>query len=142
MAASNIVEIVEDGRTIVEVVSPSPQSPSLSKRVVNQVAHGFTAGQLLYRTPGAWALAKADSITTVNAIAIVESVIDADNFVVVFNGLVNLSGLTDGGLYYLSESVAGGTTTVQPVAPNLVVPVYTAISTTQAIVNIQLGLIG
>ena len=56
------------------------------------------------------------------------------------------SGVLNGtfvvGQNYLSESVAGGVTQTPPSSPNYVVPLYDAISTTQALVKIQLTLEG
>jgi hypothetical protein len=35
-------------------------------RTVSQTAHGFTAGQTIYRSATAWALAKSDALTTLS----------------------------------------------------------------------------
>lgn len=109
--------------------------------IVNEAAHGLSDGNVLYRASGSWELAQADDATTSSVKGVVKTV-DADQYLIVTSGLITLSGLTDGADYYLSDSVAGGVTTTPPTSPNYVAPVYSAISTTQAIVNIQLSQVG
>lgn len=145
----NVTQIGEDDSTGLNVrnhlyvagVKIGPGADGSSVIQVSQAAHGFTDGQLLYRASGSWELAQADDSAT-SSVAGVIKVEDADNFNIITSGLIELSGLTDGTQYYLSDSVAGGVTTTAPTAPNIEAPVYEAISTTQAIVRIQLAQVG
>ncbi len=102
---------------------------------VHQVAHGFTAGQLLYFNGSLYALAKADSASTSNVIGICQSVTDVDNFILVFGGIFGLSSLiVSGTIYFLSPIVAGGYTSTAPSIPTQVrVVAFQALSTSQAI---------
>ncbi len=85
---------------------------------INQVAHGFSVGQVLTLSGTIYILAKADSATTSDAIGMVQSVTDADDFVLVYGGLISgLSGLTAGTTYFLSPSVAGAYTATAPTTP-------------------------
>ena len=87
--------------------------------VVNQVAHGFSTGQVVYYTGSTWALAKADSSSTLG-IGIV-SVIDVNNFTLNLVGLipgvsVGATGLTTGQYYFVSDTTSGLLTVTEPVS--------------------------
>lgn len=83
---------------------------------VRQTAHGFAQGQPVYFDGSVWRLAKADSDVTLG-IGIV-SVVDADNFNVYTSGLVrDLSGLTPGQYYFVSDVVAGALISAEPSNP-------------------------
>jgi hypothetical protein len=88
---------------------------------INQTAHGFTTGQQIYFDGTNWALAQADAVATAR-IGTVGQVVDANRFLVVFEGILrwNGHGLTVGALYYLSDTVAGGIKTAAPVAPGTI----------------------
>jgi Phage Tail Collar Domain len=85
------------------------------QQIINQTAHGFSAGSAVYRAAGGYAMAKADNATTTAVIGVVQSVIDANNFVIVYGGaLTNQNSLTVGAIYYLSATSAGALTTTPP----------------------------
>lgn len=82
------------------------------KETITQTAHGFVVGDVIKRTSGSYAKAKADTSANARAVGIVESVPDANTFVVVTRGKVTgLSGLTDGTIYFLSAATAGAVVT-------------------------------
>lgn len=81
---------------------------------INQVAHGFTLGQAVQMDAGVWALAQANSISTLG-VGIVSNVIDANNFQVATGGVVTgMAGLTAGEYYFVSDTIAGGLTITEP----------------------------
>lgn len=105
---------------------------------VNQVAHGFSVGSVIYCSGGTtFAAAKADALSTALVIGVVSVVIGANDFTMVTTGqITGLSGLTAGTEYYLSTSSAGAVQSTAPVAlGQYVVGVYTAYSTTAAVIN-------
>lgn len=83
---------------------------------VTQALHGFTVPQVIYETVGGvWTLAKADVVSTANALGVVTAVAGANNFTVTFAGLKDVfTGLTVGSMHYLSNTLAGGLTTDEP----------------------------
>ena len=101
-------------------------------RIINQVAHGFAIGNVLYLVAGVYTLAIATSLAAAEVMGIVIKSIDADNFIVQYNGVVQgLAGLTAGSTFYLSPSSAGALTITQPVTPTQVIkPLLVADSTT------------
>ncbi len=76
------------------------------RRTVTQASHGFSAEQVVYDNNGTWALAKADAYATAKATGVIESVTDANTFVVVFEGEIAIT-LTANKQYYLSDATAG-----------------------------------
>lgn len=110
---------------------------------VNQVAHGFSALDLLYNSAGTYALAQANAASTAEVFCIVSNVIDVDNFTCVTKGMVSgFVGLTAGETYFLSDSVAGDYTSTEPLNPNISKPVLLAHSTTEALFTNLRGLVG
>lgn len=101
---------------------------------VNQ-AHTFDVGDWLYRSSGSYALADASAAATAEAIGVVVEVVDANNFILQQSGMVTggtdgLAGLTDGTLYYLSDSNPGEMTSTEPTDPaSYSRPVYVATDT-------------
>jgi len=87
------------------------------QQIINQSAHGFSVGQAIYRAAGGYALANANSAATVTAVGVVQTVIDANNFVLVYGGVVTgLNSLTVGAIYYVSASTPGALTATAPTA--------------------------
>ena len=112
---------------------------------VTQAAHGFVVGEHLYRNAGSYAKARADASATAEAVGIVSAVLDANTFTLSTGGLITgLSGLTDGTVYFLSTTVAGGVQTAQPNTPGHIdKPVMIAVSTTSAVyLNMRGVLVG
>lgn len=109
---------------------------------VNQAAHNFSIGNLLYYTGSGLALAQADSASTL-AVGIVVTVTDVDNFVFVLFGQASVgaildddsNGLTGGVIYYLSETIAGSFTPIAPTGvSNYVQPVFEVTETNSVII--------
>lgn len=143
IVGSGDIQVSEQGGTIsIGYSVGASSSVASSKETITQSSHGFSAGDVLTFTSSVWTKAKADSDTTADALGVVESSTDANNFVIVYNGkITGLSGLTANTPYFLSSSVAGGITSTEPTGANVSKPILYAISTTEAIVTIERGLI-
>ena len=117
---------------------------SANTLAVVQTAHGFTAGQAIYYTGSAYALAQANNAATAEAVGVVSAVADANDFTVTFSGLVTIfSGLTAGSVYWLSDTVAGLLTSTAPTTVgNIQKPMLVATSSTTGIlINYRGGVI-
>ncbi len=104
---------------------------------VNQVGHGLIAGNVI-RVSGSNTYVVAQADTAPNAtsvVGIVVNVVDADNFVYQFGGIVDmLVGLTPASPYFLDPAVAGGFTSAIPMlAGEVVLPLFYALSATTAL---------
>jgi hypothetical protein len=85
--------------------------------IINQPANGFTVGQVVWNNAGTFQLALADNPVDAEVIGMVTSVIDANNFNLLVSGQVTaLTGLTPGGVYWLSDVTSGLLTLTQPTA--------------------------
>jgi Collagen triple helix repeat (20 copies) len=90
--------------------------------VITQTAHGFTVGNVLRTQNSATTYLKAMADTAVNAevVGIVSGVVNADTFILsTFGYVTGLSGLAKGTVYFLSDSIPGLLTTVEP-TPNAI----------------------
>lgn len=76
--------------------------------------HGFTPKQAVYCNSGAWALAKADNIDTCYVTGVIESVPTPNSFVIVYSDKLDSTGWAENTTYFLSATVAGLLTNVQP----------------------------
>lgn len=110
--------------------SASIQVPS-SQTLVNQASHGLSVGNII-KYSSSYLTAQADSAANAEAIGIVSTVVDSNNFILTSQGYVStLSGLTANTEYYLSPSSAGALTATEPTAVGQISkPVFYAISTT------------
>ena len=104
------------------------------KIIVSQTAHGFTTGQAVYFNGTSWALAEANSITTLGIGLVVY--IDANTFYLYCLGIISgLSGLTAGQYYFVSDTIPGALTTTEPTSVNSFSnPILLAISSTIGVV--------
>lgn len=113
---------------------------------INQPAHGFTAatiGRAVYLTTGGvWTYAQADALTTVG-VGVVQSIVDADNFVVNTAGLITSLAATAfegsvapsaGRFYYVSQTSAGLLTETAPSGYEHLNPILLALSSTAGVV--------
>jgi hypothetical protein len=100
--------------------------------VINQPAHGFTAGQVVFFNGTDYQLANATNAGEAEVIGLVESVVNANNFNLLFGGMTDgLTGLTPGGVYFLSDTVDGELTLVEPSTPGHVSkPLVIAVNST------------
>lgn len=95
----------------------------------------FTAGQVVRYDSGttAYVLAKADTADDAEALGIVSATGNPFSFVQI--GLITLTGLTAGAVYWLDPTTAGALTTTEPTtAGQIRKPMMYATSTTQAFV--------
>lgn len=105
-------------------------------QAITQAGHGFSAGQVVYLNGSTYALAKADSVTTAETVGIISSITSPDIFQLTITGYIKyLSGFTAGTVYFLSATVAGALTAVEPTAIGSVTkPILIADSTTSGYV--------
>lgn len=82
---------------------------------ITQAGHGFTLGQQVYFDGTSWQLAIATDVATLR-IATVAQVVDANRFLVMFEGAMEWPGhgLTLGTTYYLSDTTPGEITPIPP----------------------------
>lgn len=83
---------------------------------INQVGHGLSAGDWVYRDAGGtYVAAQSDDAATSDVIGVVESVADVDNFTLVSGGWSDLVSAEDeGSALFLDGTTAGAATTVKP----------------------------
>jgi hypothetical protein len=109
---------------------------------INVASHGFSELDALYMTgANTYAKAKADIDATSEVIGIVAGV-TTNYFMLISEGnLVRTSGTwTAAATYFLSDSVAGGSTATEPtVIGRISKPLFVAKNTTEAFVNIMRG---
>lgn len=109
---------------------------------VNQVAHGFVAGDVI-RLDGVSTYAKALADVQANSevVGVVSFVINVDNFTVQQSGYITgLSGLTANVVEYLSTTVAGATQTTIPTGGSEIIrPVILPDNTTTGFVLPYVG---
>lgn len=119
--AGDLAAGLRNGRdTLFDIAGSGP--PSTLTLTVNQIGHGFLAGNVLRLNGAVYVLAQANNAVNAEVVGIVSSVIDANDFILQFAGvIVNLpvpiSPLTPGGVYFLSPTAAGAMTLVAPVTP-------------------------
>ena len=104
-------------------------------------ANSFTVGNVIRYNGTAYVTAQGNSASNAEVIGIVESA-NGSSFTFVGYGKVILSGLTPGGIYFLSTTVSGGTTLTEPTTVGYVVkPVMYAISSTVGYVQNYRGMV-
>lgn len=103
---------------------------SVTKSIA-QTAHGLTLGQIVRYNGTSYVAAKSDTTANAEAVGIVSTVTDANNFIITTHGYVSgLSGLT-AGENFLSAGTAGLLTTTAPSTVGQVSkPMFFADSTT------------
>jgi len=103
---------------------PSSQLPATTGGgtfTVNQTSHGFSVGNVLTLSGTTYAKAKADTAANAEVVGIVDSVTDANNFVLRTVGkITGLTGLTAGTAYFLDPVTAGALTATEPTTANQV----------------------
>jgi hypothetical protein len=98
----------------------------------SKTAHGFVAGEVVRHDGTDWVKADADAgLRASHVVGVVSAAPTADTFVVVTSGKITLASLIPGSRYYLSTT-PGAVSTTPPTGH--VIPVYDAISGTEAIV--------
>jgi hypothetical protein len=125
---------------------PAGGSGVAIKSTFTQVPNLLNVGDVVYRkSDSTWQKAKADDEATAEAVGIVEWVggFGGNDFTIVFEGeITTLSGLTDGEVYFVSDSVAGALTTVEPSTIGYVSkPILVAYSSTSGLVKSYRGIV-
>lgn len=118
-------------------------SSSATSIKISQAAHGFSVGNILRYNGSVYVKSQADSDANAEIYGMVSQIIDVDTFVLVTEGRVSgLSGLTAGATYYLSPSVAGEMTSIEPTTGGQVSkPVFITDSITSGYVIQSRGLL-
>ena len=103
--------------------------------IISQPSHGFAIGDILGYDGSAWFLAQADTDATSEVYGIVSSVTDQNTFTLTTSGYVaGLTGLIPGGTYFLSESLPGSMSLIEPTTPGQISkPIFLAMSTTSGL---------
>ena len=103
--------------------------------IISQPSHGFAIGDILGYDGAAWFLAQADTDATSEVYGIVSSVTDQNTFTLTTSGYVaGLTGLVPGGTYFLSESLPGSMSLIEPTTPGQISkPIFLAMSTTSGL---------
>jgi len=98
-----------------DTVWSTPSAGGGGTFTITQTSHGFSVGNIIYYTGSTYAKATADTQAHAEVLGIVDSVTDANNFVLRTIGrITGLSGLTAGTAYFLSPSTAGALTATEP----------------------------
>jgi hypothetical protein len=101
------IKQIEGLQDILDAIIVSITSGSV-KSTFTQVAHGFSAGQIVAYDGGSWVIADASTEDTLGRI-VIESIVDENNFVGVQLGKVTVStwDLTPGAFYVVDDSGTG-----------------------------------
>lgn len=113
------------------------------KKTITQASHGFSAGDILKYDGSAYALAQADTTDNAEAVGIIESVTDTNNFVLLTEGFISITGMswTAGTTYRLSSDTAGALTADDPEDQEILRPLLNALSTTTGWFSVKLAVI-
>ena len=108
----------------------------LEKKFTLSAGHGLEVGNIVRDSGTSLVKALANNIANSNWIGIVSKV-NGNDVTIATSGIVSeLSGLTRGTIYYLSSTTEGAYIDVEPTSSGLVsAPVFTAISTTEAVLS-------
>lgn len=115
------MELME--RRLAELESRTRKMPSRSVNgaclntatMVNQAAHGLTAGQAIRYNGYGWVASKADTAANAVVAGVVTDVLSPSVFIFATSGLASgFSGLTAGSVHYLSATTAGALTITAP----------------------------
>lgn len=114
----------------------SPGAASFNN-AVHQVGHGLAVGNIIrINNAGNYVTAQANNVANATSVVgIVVEIIDADNFVYQFGGIVTvLNALTVSDPYFLDPAVAGGYTSTVPTTPGeVVLPLFFALTAIDAL---------
>lgn len=101
--------------------------------LIEQTAHGFIVGQVVFYNGTEYEIGIATTSADAEIIGIVITVPDANHFDLATSGYISgLSGLTPGGVYYLSDTVAGALTLTEPTTVGYISkPLLIAVSATE-----------
>lgn len=95
--------------------SGQDSSVEIMTRVINQVSHGFTEGDIVRLDGTTYIKAKADSTVNSEVAGIVIENNSPDIFTLSVGGYINIfSGLTAGNVYFLSDTTEGTLTDIEP----------------------------
>jgi hypothetical protein len=106
-----------------QIVALSSQAAYVNRisQNITQAIHGFSPGEALRNNGTIWVRAQADNESNSEALGIVETA-TTNSFVLVSSGLITISGgtYTPGEVYFLSDTVAGGLTSTEPISAGVV----------------------
>lgn len=110
---------------------------------ITQASHGFVVGDVLYLNGATYAKAIATSSAAAEVVGVVSKVTSINQFELTLSGEVSgLTGLTAGGVYFLSAATAGLATLTEPsVIGQVSAPIGVASSTTTLYVAPKRGVV-
>lgn len=119
------------------IVTNSSTATTFLYRDVNQTGHGLAVGDIVRISGGVYVKAQADSLANANAVGMVQTVTDANNFRVASDGYITgISFSPNSTLFYLSPTTAGALTSTKPTTVGQVVkPLYVSVGTTRGYLN-------
>lgn len=111
--------------------------------LIAQVGHSLNLGEAVYLNGSVYTKALASAANTAEVVGIVSRVVDVDSFELTLSGeIAGLSGLTAGGVYFLSSAIAGLVTMLEPTAIGQIsIPLAVAKSSTSLYVDIKRGVV-
>lgn len=135
-----VTDIIIEDATYIVATGSGGSGESLVK-TYTQASHGFVVNDCLIHNGAAWVKGLADDAATASAIGVVSAVPTANSFTITLGGVLTTAGLTAGD-YFLSDVTAGLLTQTEPTtATHVSKPIMTAISSTEAIVSIERGIV-
>lgn len=105
-----------------------------NKQTISYAAHGLSAGNVVRKTSttGQYVKAQADTMAHLLSVAgVVESVPDANTFILVESGVCTGLSLTEGSTYWVDASTAGAVTATEPTFSR---PILIALTTTTGLI--------
>lgn len=115
--SQTLLFMFDPGSSKLRDISRAPEAAPSNATIelVNQVGHGFVAGEAVRVTGGVWVKAQGDNGST-TAHGVVSEVTDADNMVVTTFGVATITGhgLTVDDVYWLDQTTAGALTDTTP----------------------------
>ena len=114
-AGTSIAAVYDGGSTKWRLSGGAGGAGGGTADVISQVAHGFAVGDALYLSGSTYTKAIATAANTAEVVGVVSKVVSSDTFELTTSGeITGLSGLTPGGVYFLSSATAGLLTLTEP----------------------------
>jgi hypothetical protein len=114
-AGTSIAAVYDGGSTKWRLSGGAGGAGGGTADVISQVAHGFVVGDALYLSGSTYTKAIATAANTAEVVGVVSKVVSSDTFELTTSGeITGLSGLTPGGVYFLSSATAGLLTLTEP----------------------------
>jgi len=142
-AGTSIAAVYDGGSTKWRLSGGAGGAGGGTADVISQVAHGFVVGDALYLSGSTYTKAIATAANTAEVVGVVSKVVSSDTFELTTSGeITGLSGLTPGGVYFLSSVTAGLLTLTEPsVVGHISLPIGVASSASSLYVAPKRGVV-